>query len=133
MSFQPLLFKIASSFYPKFIFYSCLLFLSTISIFKLNLFFFTSGSAYHSWQETEHSINLMQKHSICVTSSLRIQPPLTRSRYYVRNAKPAGSDERRLYSQATSHLSIKIFIALQKLHSDAAGRILIFYLCKEIS
>ena len=34
-------------------------------------------------------------------NSLRIQPPLTRSRYYVLNAKPVGSDERRLYSQAT--------------------------------
>ena len=32
-------------------------------------------------------------------TSLRIQPPLIRSRYYVRNA--AGANERRLYSQAS--------------------------------
>ena len=39
-----------------------------------------------------------------IVSSLRIQPPLIRSRYYVRNANShvvAGANERRLYSQAT--------------------------------
>ena len=43
--------------------------------------------------------SLVKDGSVC---SLRIQPPLIRSRYYVRNSYVvAGANERRLYSQAT--------------------------------
>ena len=58
--------------------------------------------------------------------SLRIQPPLIRSRYYVRNAKRddfylvvsslrilhvvAGENERRLYSQATFELLLQFIL-----------------------
>ena len=60
------------------------------------------------------------------TPSLRIQPPLIRSRYYVRIAKSdvvAGANERRLYSQATGPRAIsKSRISCRCHDKEAANR-----------
>ena len=61
-------------------------------------------------------------------TSLRIQPPLIRSRYYVRNAKGvslhvshvvADLNERRLYSQATNLPVPDVLKLMTTLHSCA--------------
>ena len=47
-------------------------------------------------------------HHLLHRCSLQIKPSLIRSRYYVRNAKTEGANERRLYSQAIHRLYNKL-------------------------
>ena len=91
---------------------------------------------YDPWElrsDPKKSVNLLQVYSLFFTASPiqstpllrydtpRIQPPLIRSRYYVRNAKRVvaslrvsqvvvGENERRLYSQACAITSEKKYI-----------------------